>query len=146
MAEDILWRFGRALQLAVNERRIEVLAPLIDENVDWSIFGPVDMFPFLGPRQGKEAVLEVCRQISDQLTVTQCERESAIYDQGGGAGALILRLTVATNDQTARPISLRLANFARFANDRLTNLRAVIDTFDLVEQTLGHEIHLPRFA
>ena len=31
---------------------------LIDDDVDWAIYGPIDMFPFLGARQGKAAVLE----------------------------------------------------------------------------------------
>jgi hypothetical protein len=29
---------------------------------------------------------------------------------------------------------------------RLTSLHAVIDTFDLVEQSLGRQIHLPKIA
>jgi len=30
---------------------------LLDENGEWALYGPVDMFPFLGGRQGKHAVL-----------------------------------------------------------------------------------------
>ena len=145
MAEDVLWRFGHALRAAINTRSVEALSPLIADDVDWSVFGPVDMFPFLGQRRGKAAVLDVCRQAADHITVKQCERESAIFD-AKGSGALILRFTVATTEDAARSISLRLANFARFENGLLAQLRVVIDSFDLVEQTLGREIHLPRFA
>jgi len=43
-----------------------------------------------------------------------------------------------------RPISIRLAHFCTFKDDKLTHVRAVIDTFDLVEQSLGRPINLPK--
>ena len=36
-----------------------------------------------------------------------------------------------------KPISLRIAHFAQFRAGRLTNFRVLVDTFDLVEQTVG---------
>jgi hypothetical protein len=45
-----------------------------------------------------------------------------------------------------KPISLRIAHFAQFKAGKLTNIRVLIDTFDLVEQAIGHPIHLPRMA
>jgi hypothetical protein len=47
---------------------------------------------------------------------------------------------------TNKPISLRLAQFAQFKNQKLISMRILIDTFDLVEQTIGHQIDLPRIA
>src|SRR4051812_15566029 len=57
MTEHSLWRFSRALHAAINERQLDDLEPLIDEDIEWSIFGPIDMFPFLGARawQGRGA-------------------------------------------------------------------------------------------
>ena len=51
-----------------------------------------------------------------------------------------------TPKNSDRPISVRLAHFATFKGGRLVSLRAVLDTFDLVEQTVGYPIHLPRIA
>ena len=45
-----------------------------------------------------------------------------------------------------KPISLRVAHFARFKDGQLTSLRVVVDTFDLVEQTVSYPIHLPPMA
>src|SRR5262249_5911542 len=67
MTEHSLWRFSRALHRAINERRLEDLEDLIDDDVDWAIYGPIDMFPFLGARHGKTAVMEVIRQIADNV-------------------------------------------------------------------------------
>lgn len=48
MTEHSLWRFSRALHCAINDRHFEDLEALIDEDVDWAVYGPIDMFPFLG--------------------------------------------------------------------------------------------------
>jgi ketosteroid isomerase-like protein len=143
MTEHLLWRLARALHRAINERQPEDLAALIDDNVEWAIFGPIDMFPFLGSRRGKAAVLEVCKQIADNVRVHRFERESVML--GVESGASMMRYTLTALDSNT-PISLRLAQFAQFKGGALTSMRVVIDTFDLVEQTLGHAIHLPKIA
>ena len=48
MTEHSLWRFSRALHRAINERQFGEIEPLIDEDVEWTIHGPVDLFPFFG--------------------------------------------------------------------------------------------------
>ena len=58
MTEHSLWRFSRAFHRAINERQPADLEALLDEDVDWAIYGPIDMFPFLGARHGKAAVLD----------------------------------------------------------------------------------------
>ena len=54
-AEHSLWRFSRALHRALNERQFDELAADRSTSVDWAIYGPIDMFPFLGARRGKAA-------------------------------------------------------------------------------------------
>lgn len=143
MTEHSLWRFSRALHRAINERALDDLAAMIDDNVEWAVFGPIDMFPFLGARNGKAAVLEVCRQIADNVRVHRFERESMLL--GDDSGAAMMRFTLTALDSN-RPISLRLAQFARFKDGCLTHMRVVVDTFDLVEQALGRPINLPKIA
>ena len=41
MTEHSLWRFARALHRAINERQSEDLETLIDDDIDWAIFGPI---------------------------------------------------------------------------------------------------------
>src|SRR5579863_7422060 len=143
MTEHSLWRFSRALHRAINERQREDLEALIDEDVDWTIYGPIDMFPFFGARHGKAAVLEVIRQIADNIRVHRFDRESIML--GVESAASMLRYSLTMLDAN-KPISLRLAHFAQFKAGRLSNIRVLIDTFDLVEQALGQPIHLPRIA
>ena len=143
MTEHSLWRFSRALHRAINERQHEDLEALLDDDVDWAIYGPIDMFPFLGARSGKAAVLEVIRQISENVRVHRFDRESVML--GVDSAASMLRYSLTALDSN-KPISLRLAHFAKFRAGRLISIRVLVDTFDLVEQALGHPIHLPRMA
>ena len=143
MTEHSLWRFSRALHRAINERRYEDLDALIDEDVDWAIYGPIDMFPFLGARRGKAAVLEVVRQISENVRVHRFDRETIML--GVDSASSMLRYSLTALDSN-KPISLRVAHFAQFKAGRLFSIRVLVDTFDLVEQTVGYPIHLPRMA
>jgi ketosteroid isomerase-like protein len=143
MTEHSLWRFSRALHRAINERHLDDLESLIDEDVEWAIYGPIDMFPFLGARRGREAVMEVIRQIADNFRVHRFDRETVML--GLDSAASMLRYSL-TSLESNKPISLRVAHFAQFKHGRLRSIRVLLDTFDLVEQVLGRSIHLPRMS
>lgn len=143
MTEHSLWRFSRALHRAINDRHFEDIEALIDEDVEWAIYGPIDMFPFLGARQGKAAVLQVIRQLADNFRVRRFDRESIMLGVDAASSMLRYSLTALDSD---KPISLRVAQFAQFKADRLISMRVLIDTFDLVEQALGRAIHLPKMT
>jgi ketosteroid isomerase-like protein len=143
MTEHCLWRLSHAFQRAINEQQFDDLAAIIDDNIEWAVFGPIDMFPFLGARHGKTAVLEACRQIAQNVRVHRYEREHVLLAEDSGSAMMRFSLTAL---DTNRPISLRLAQFAQFRAGRLVSMRVVVDTFDLVEQALGRAIHLPKIA
>jgi ketosteroid isomerase-like protein len=141
MTEHSLWRFSRAIHRAINERQLDDLATLLDDDVDWAIYGPIDMFPFLGQRRGKDAVLEVVKQIAENFRVHRFDRETIML--GVDSASSMLRYSL-TSLESNKPISLRVAHFAQFKAGRLSSIRVLLDTFDLVEQALGHPIHLPK--
>ena len=143
MTEHSLWRFSRALHRAINDRQFDELAATLDDDVDWAIYGPIDMFPFLGARRGKEAVVEVVKQIAENVRIHRCDRETIML--GVDSASSMMRYSL-TSLESNKPISLRIAHFAKFKAGRLSSIRILVDTFDLVEQTLGRHIHLPRIA
>jgi ketosteroid isomerase-like protein len=143
MTEHSLWRFSRALHRAINERQFDDIAAVIDDDIDWAIYGPIDMFPFLGARRGRAAVLEVIRQIADNVRVHRFDRETIMLGVDSASSMLRYSLTMLDSN---KPISLRIAHFAQFKAGRLSSIRVLLDTFDLVEQALGRPIHLPKIA
>src|SRR5271156_3895761 len=111
MTEHSLWRFSRALHRAINDRQCEDLEALIDEDIDWAIYGPIDMFPFFGARHGKAAVLEVIRQVAENIRVHRFDRESIMLGTESAA-SMMMRYSLTMLDVN-KPISLRLAQFAQ---------------------------------
>lgn len=140
MTEHCYWRFSRALHRAINDHCFAEIEGLLDENVEWALYGPIDMFPFMG---GKHAVLEVIRHIAGNIGVRRFDREMTLL--GLDSAASILRCSLVAR-ASKKPIALRLAQFAQFESVRLKNMRALIDTLDLVEQALGRSIHLPNIS
>src|ERR1700750_3224721 len=121
MTEHSLWRFSRALHAAINQRQPQHLEPLIDEDVEWAIYGPIDMFPFLGARRGKAAVLDVCRQIAANVRIARFDRESILL--GVDSAASMIRYSLTAIDSN-KPISLRLPPFAPVKAGRVCRNRA----------------------
>jgi ketosteroid isomerase-like protein len=143
MTEHSLWRFSRALHRAINERQLKDIEELIDEDVEWAIYGPIDLFSFFGQRRGKAAVMEVIRQIAENFRIRRFDRESIML--GIDSAASMLRFSLTALDSN-RPISVRIAHFTQFRGGLLTSFRVMVDSFDLVEQTVGYPIHLPQIA
>src|SRR5437588_7693601 len=102
MTEHSLWRFSRALHRAINERQPADLEALLDEDVDWAIYGPIDMYPFFGSRRGKAAVIDVIRQIADNFRVHRFDRESIML--GVDSPASLMRCARTALD-SAKPVS-----------------------------------------
>lgn len=131
MTEHSLWRFSRALHRAINERQFTEIESLIDDDIDWTIHGPVEAFPFFGARRGKSAVLEVLRQIADRVRVHRFDREQIML--GVEQAASMLRYSLTMLD-TNKPARLRLAHFAQFKEGQLSRMRILVDSCELMEQ------------
>ena len=143
MTEHSLWRFSRALHAAINERQQQDLEPLLDEDVEWAIYGPIDMFPFLGAATARPPCWRCAGRSPTMSGSTASTGNPSCWASNSAASMMRYSLTAIDSN---KPISLRLAHFAQFKAGRLLNIRVLIDTFDLVEQALGRPINLPKIA
>ncbi|MGV3634645.1 MAG: nuclear transport factor 2 family protein [Pseudorhodoplanes sp.] len=143
MSDHPMRGFARAFCDALAAREPERIASSIHEDIDWTVFGPVELFPFFGHCKGKAAVIAKLGRMSEVLELRGCDTERFLAD--GTNAASMMRLT-ARDVRTGRTLSLRLALFAQFSDDKLTALRVVFDTFDVVEQALGRHIDLSAVA
>ena len=80
-------------------------------------------------------------QIAENVRIQRFDRETIML--GVDSAASMMRYSL-TSQESNKPISLRVAHFAQFKAGRLASIRVLLDTFDLVEQTLGQPIHLPK--
>ena len=103
---------SRAIHRAINEREFDDLGNLLDDEVDWAIYGPIDMFPFLGARRGKVAVLEVVRQIAENFRVHRFDRQTILL--GIDAAASMIRYSLTSLNPTSRSrFALRISRSSR---------------------------------
>jgi ketosteroid isomerase-like protein len=112
----------------------ERVAALLDDNVDWTIHGPRNVFPFVGQRHGKADVLKVLAEIANDYAVQRYEPDIIIVENERAA---VLSNVAFVQRATNRTLSFHIVDFLRFRDGRVVEFREFTDTFDLVEQALG---------
>jgi ketosteroid isomerase-like protein len=124
----------KALYEAYAARDLDRVAALIHDDIEWIIYGPVQVFPFQGPRRGKAQVLDALGAIGKDYALERYVPEIIIVE---GERAAVLSDAAFVQRATNRTLSMRLADFLRFRDGRLIEFREFTDTFDAVEQALG---------
>jgi ketosteroid isomerase-like protein len=140
MTKPVSRSFVDAFYRAFATRDPAKIAAFLDDDVEWMIVGPIDLFEFCGLRRGKAAVLELFETIIPRVvTVTRWTSDIILVDHDRAAS--FNRMT-GLQCETGRTMSYRVAHFLRFRDDKLIEFRSVLDSFDAAEQMLGHPIDL----
>jgi ketosteroid isomerase-like protein len=127
--------------VAFSARHSAIIEPFLDDEVLWTITGPVNLLPFCGQRRGKAAVMDlVDRLVPDIIDVHSFVQDVRLVD---GEWSAAMTRVVGTQRTTGRTISYRLAQFVHFRNDKVVEYRSLIDSFDAAEQVLGRRIAPP---
>jgi ketosteroid isomerase-like protein len=137
MTETTIRPIVEAFYQASAARDVERVMSFIADDVDWLVQGPVDIFAFLGQRRGKAAVREGFREIARKLEITGYQVEILLVD--GDRAAALIRLTSIVR-ATGKVMSVRTSQFSRFRDGRIIEMRAVLDSYDMVEQTIGRAL------
>jgi ketosteroid isomerase-like protein len=110
------------------------MANMIDDDVDWVIHGPIQVFPFSGARRGKQGALDALATIAKDYAIERYDPEIIVVENDRAAVVLnVAFMQRATN----RTLTFRIADFMTFREGRLIEFREFCDTFDVVEQALG---------
>jgi ketosteroid isomerase-like protein len=140
MKNAVLRQLVRDFYQARLSRDPAKIAPFLDDDVTWSISGPIDVIPFCGQRRGKEAAIDaIVRIVPTLLTVTRLDIEELLVDGDQAAG--FTKIT-AVQAGTERVISYQRAELFRFRDNKIVSYRSVLDSFDAAEQMLGRPIDL----
>ncbi len=114
------------------------LGAFIHDDVVWTVSGPVDVISYCGTHRGKAAVLDlILRLIPSVFSHTQHFQESLLLD---GDRVAMLNRRSACRSGDGRIISYRVANFMRFEDGKVIENQSLLDSFDAVEQVLGHRL------
>ena len=126
-----------AARVACDSARI---GALIDDDIEWSISGPVDILPYAGHRRGKQAVLDtVVQQGRKIFEITDVQIDDIVVD---GDKAIVRTRLSGVHRPTGRKISYNGAQLLAYRDGKIVRFRAIIDSFDAAEQMLGHEIDI----
>jgi ketosteroid isomerase-like protein len=110
------------------------VAALVDDDIDWVIHGPVDLFPFQGARRGKAAVMEALAGIAEKYELKRYENKYIIVE---GERAAVLSQTAFVQRSTQRTLSMQLVNLMRVKDGKIVEFREFSDSYDAVEQAIG---------
>ncbi|HLF24124.1 MAG TPA: nuclear transport factor 2 family protein [Burkholderiales bacterium] len=124
---------------AYQRRDFERIAAMLHEDIDWVIYSPIDVFPFAGLRRGREAVLQALAAIGEVYLLESYQPEVIVVD---GDRAAVMSDVSFKQRATGRTLRFRLANFLRIKDGKLIEFREFADSFDLVEQALGHAVEV----
>lgn len=137
MTDIIIRPTVEAFYRACAARDVERVMTFLADDVDWLVQGPVDVFAFLGQRHGKAAVLDGFGEIARKLQVTNYQVEILLVE--GDRAAALIRITSIVR-ATGKVISVRTSQFSRFHNGKVVEMRGVLDSYDMVEQTIGRPL------
>jgi ketosteroid isomerase-like protein len=115
------------------------ITALIHDDIDWVIYGPMQVFPFAGARRGRTAVLAALGDIAKDYQLERYEPKIIVVE---GERAAVMSEVAFQQRSTARTLRFQLANFLRFERGRVIEFREFANSFDLVEQALGRFIEI----
>ena len=124
---------------AYRRQDLERFAALLHKDIDWIIYGPIDVFPFAGLRRGRAAVVQAIAEIAKIYSLESYSPEVIIVD---GDRAAVMSDVSFKQRATERTLRFRVANFLRVQEGQLIEFREFADSFDLVEQAIGHPVEL----
>ncbi len=124
---------------AYRRHDVERFAALLHDNIDWVIHGPIDVFPFAGLRRGRTAVLQAIADIT-RLYALESHRPEVVIVEGDRAA--VMADVGFRQIASGRVIRFRVANYLRIEDGRLIEFREFADSFDQVEQAIGHTVDI----
>ena len=134
VSRSVVERFCKAYAV----RDADKVAEFLDEDIEWTISGPIEYLNFCGTHRGKESVLDLIRRrIPEVIRTFSFVPESILID---GDQLAMLHRQSSRRAADGRVINFRVANFIRFRDNKIVNNLSLLDTFDAVEQVLGHRI------
>ena len=108
-----------------------------DDDIDFVVNAPVDLFPHFGPRHGKTDVAETWRALHARYARMRHEVPFLIADDNRAAAIIKIFFRKSAAE---RIVQTSVADFYTFRGGRIASIQQFFDTFDAIEQTLERDI------
>ena len=107
------------------------------DDVEFIANAPVDLLPHMGHRRGTEALRQMWKTVHARYSEMRYQVPILVAEDDRVATIIRLFFRKRSN---ARMVQFDIAAFDTFRDDRIAQIREIIDTFDLVEQVLERDV------
>lgn len=137
MTEDVNRKCVLDFLKAFYSGDIDATMACCDDDFDTITYAPVELFPHLGHKHGKSWIPDAIR--TQQQRYTSRKYEITFIAADGPRVAAMLRLALLKrNDQ--RVVQFDNAEFFTLSSNRIREHRSFFDSFDVVQQVIGHDL------
>ena len=107
------------------------------DDVDFIANAPVDILPHMGHRHGKAEVGEMWKTVHARYSSMRYEVPIIVAEGDKVAAIIRVFFRKRSND---RIVQFDIAAFYTLRDGRITHIREIMDTFDLVQQVLERDV------
>ena len=115
----------------------EAAAACVDDDVDSITYAPIELFPHLGHKHGKDWVAEAINTQQKRYSSRKYQLKFIAVDGDKVATMQFVSLRKRNDD---RVVHLEVAEFFTLRAGRIVVHRSFFDSFDLVQQLLGQDL------
>ena len=116
---------------------IEAALACCSEDIEFFANAPVDILPHMGHHAGKDAVRAMWQTIHKRYSSMRYDVPIIVAESDKVAANIRLFFRKSTN---SRIIQFDIAAFYSLREGRISRIREIMDTFDLVQQVLERDI------
>ena len=116
---------------------IESALARLSDDIDYIAAAPIDILPHLGHRRGKAQIREMWQTVHGRYSSMRYELPIIVAE--GDTVATLIRAFFRKRDND-RIVQFDIAVFYTFRDGSITQIREVIDSFDLVQQVLERDV------
>jgi ketosteroid isomerase-like protein len=137
MVEDLQRRRVLNFLDAFHSGDIEGALSRCTDDIDFLANAPVDILPHMGHRHGKAEVREMWRTIHARYSSLRHEVPTIVAEGDKVAAHIRVFLRKSGNN---RIVQFDFAAFYTLRDGRISEIREIMDTFDLVQQVLERDV------
>ena len=116
---------------------VEAALECCTDDVEFLANAPIDILPHMGHRRGKAELREMWNAVRARYSELRCEVPMLIAECDRVAAFIRVFFRKSINQ---RVVQFDIAGFYALRDGKISHIREVIDTFDLVQQLLERDI------
>ena len=116
---------------------IETTLARCTDDIDFLANAPIDLLPHLGHRRGKAEMREMWNAVLARYSELRCEVPMLVAEGDKVAAFLRVFFRKSINQ---RMVQFDIAGFYTLRDGKISRIREIIDTFDLVQQLLERDV------